>query len=223
MSVHILHIDTSGSSAAVMIAAGGIPVSHKISETERDHAGKVNYLVADALEAINRSLGQLDAVAVCNGPGSYTGLRIGLATAKGYCYALNKPLILHNRLNLMLRELDALIADEHANKLAILPARSGEYYVAASGELNADPQHITTEALLQLAAGLNYPFAVVGEKAEDLSSLQTMHEAPHSFLDMSAWADATYEAFVKGEFADLAYAVPDYLKSAFITTSRTDR
>jgi tRNA threonylcarbamoyladenosine biosynthesis protein TsaB len=109
-----------------MLAVDGKPVSSVSTEVERDHAGKVNNLVAAILEEANCTLNDVHAIAVCNGPGSYTGLRIGLATAKGYCYALNKPLILHSRLHLMLRELAQHTGNNVENMLAILPARSGE-------------------------------------------------------------------------------------------------
>lgn len=221
MSVRILHIDTSGPVAVAMLAADGKPVSHKISETERDHAGKINYLIADVLEEAGIGLSDLSAVAVCNGPGSYTGLRIGLATSKGYCYVLEKPLILHNRLSLMLKELVELTQEE--NRIALIPARSGEYYAAASGEVDFPPQHIMTTDLIQRISGWSAPYSIIGKWEADLSLLNPIYASPHDLLNVSAWAKATYEAFSAGHFADVAYAEPEYLKSAFITASRTDR
>jgi tRNA threonylcarbamoyladenosine biosynthesis protein TsaB len=206
-----------------MIARHGQPVAHKFSETERDHAGKINLLVDEVLKESACDLQSIDAVAVCSGPGSYTGLRIGLATAKGFCYALDKPLILHNRLDLMLRELDARLGNRQANKLAILPARNGEYYVAAAGEYETAPRHISTPELLQNITGDKMLFAVIGNAENDLSALQTIYSAEHHLLDLLIWARAGWESFHQKMFADLAYATPEYLKAAYTTTPRADR
>lgn len=223
MSVRILHIDTSGSAGLVMLAIDGVPVSHKLSGNERDHAGKVNELVSEVLESAACSLAELDAIAVCNGPGSYTGLRIGLATAKGYCYVLDKPLILHNRLHLMLLETEAN-GDGDKNRLAILPARKGEYYVALSGILHMTPRHIMADELAAAVAESKEKFIIIGQKgAEDLAFIQEARYIPHYSLDLNVWANASYSAFDVGTFTDLAYAEPEYLKSAYITASRADR
>lgn len=206
-----------------MIAVDGKPVSHKFSEAERDHAGKINFLVTEVLEEAELSIHELDAIAVCNGPGSYTGLRIGLATAKGFCYALGKQLILHNRLTLMLQELRKQMGNKEMNALAILPARAGEYYVAAAGEYHSAPKHVTTSELLENTAVCRKPFAVIGNYSEDLSPIEIAYHIEHQTLNMEVWSSATHEAFLNGQFADLAYAEPEYLKPAYIVAPRADR
>ncbi len=222
MSVTILHIDASGATCEVMLAVDGKPISHKLSDGGRDHAEKINLLVADTLNEARCMLSDLDGIAVCNGPGSYTGLRIGLATAKGFCYALGKPLILHNRLKLMLCDLMRQQEDKGANMLAILPARAGEYYIAAAGEYSSPPVHISTELLLANLSHIQKPLMLIGQHDADIALTQPATSVPF-FLNMNLWAGLTLESFFAKEFANLAYAEPEYLKPAYITASRTDR
>jgi tRNA threonylcarbamoyladenosine biosynthesis protein TsaB len=223
MAARILHIDTSGSRALVMLAEDGIPKSRRSSDTERDHAARLLPLVDEVLSEANCPLPELDAIAVCSGPGSYTGLRIGLATAKGYCYALGKPLLLHNRLTLMLGELEAMPEAGAANKLAILPARAGEYYVASSGESVMAPQHMMLRELEVLAKRLTGPADVIGTVGDDLKFLNTSILVSHSTLNAEVWARASMHSFSMGSFADLAYAEPEYLKSAYVIASRKEK
>jgi tRNA threonylcarbamoyladenosine biosynthesis protein TsaB len=224
MATTILHIDTSGATAVVMLARDAVVLGHRASETERDHAGKINLLVDELLAAADVTLDGLDAIAVCNGPGSYTGLRIGLATAKGYCFALDKKLILHNRLNLMLLELEQELTYGAVNKVALLPARAGEYYWAAQlGQELVAPQHITTDLLLSKTAENGAGVALIGQPGPDLVHLSIIHNLAYNTLNLNCWASVTYQAFLSGDLADIAYAEPEYLKSAYITASRTDR
>lgn len=222
MATRILHIDTSGPVGLVMLAIDGRPVSHKSSDAERDHAGKVNILVAEVLATAGCRLADLDAIAVCNGPGSYTGLRIGLATAKGYCYALDKRLILHNRLVLMLQEIAANEEHSTGNILAIIPARSGEYYMAAVGNYQSPAKHITAQGLLEETRG-QQGFRVIGQYGNDLSAMPIERYQEHSVLNIEIWAAETYKSFQANQFADVAYAEPEYLKAAYIAAPRVDR
>ena len=222
----ILHLDTSGPVGIAMLAKDSAPVASGHSEGERDHAGNINRLVTEVLKEDGIGLSDIDAIAVCNGPGSYTGLRIGLATAKGYCYVLGKPLILHNRLNLMLHEARFIIPFKK-NVIAILPARAGEYYAAASGSLIAlEPVHINTIMLQQVIQQGGETLYIIGRLSEDLSKIilsNGISFIEHQALNENHWAAATAEAFTAGSFADIAYAEPEYLKPAYITSKRPDR
>src|SRR6476661_7599128 len=124
---YILHIDTSSNTGIAMLAKDGVPVSTRLHDNSREHAAVINGMVAEVLTEAGVVLNDIAAVAVCNGPGSYTGLRIGLATAKGYCYAAGKPLLLNNRLQLMIEEAKAQSAGA-GTYVALIPARNGEYY-----------------------------------------------------------------------------------------------
>src|SRR6185503_9501274 len=104
----ILHIDTAVEAASVCLAKNGEVLfisknvrKDSLGERQKDHAAWLHIAIKDIFEKNNLEITSLDAVAVTEGPGSYTGLRIGMATAKGICYGLSKPLVTLNTLLVM--------------------------------------------------------------------------------------------------------------------------
>ncbi len=97
----ILSIDTATENASVCLSANGNILAALQNQDQKNHAAFVQPAIQQVMKMANLDLNQIDAVAVTNGPGSYTGLRVGLASAKGLCYALQKPLLLLNTLELM--------------------------------------------------------------------------------------------------------------------------
>ena len=94
MSIYILNIETSTKACSVAIHKNGNLIALKESVTENfSHSEKLLVFVEELIENSQIKLSDLSAIAVSMGPGSYTGLRIGVATAKGLCYGLNIPLI----------------------------------------------------------------------------------------------------------------------------------
>lgn len=89
----ILLIETATPICSVAIAIDGIVTAIKESSEPNSHSAKLSVMIRDILETTNIPYSELDAVCVSSGPGSYTGLRIGVSTAKGLCYALEKPLL----------------------------------------------------------------------------------------------------------------------------------
>ena len=89
----ILNIDTAVDVASICLAKDEAVLSIAINESQKDHASWLHIAIKEIFEKNNLELRSVDAIAITSGPGSYTGLRIGMATAKGICYALNKPLI----------------------------------------------------------------------------------------------------------------------------------
>lgn len=89
----ILNIETSSDVCSVAIARDGNPIAGKESSEGLNHSKLLSVFVSDVFEDAGMSIDSIDAVAVSMGPGSYTGLRIGVSLAKGLCYALGKPLI----------------------------------------------------------------------------------------------------------------------------------
>jgi tRNA threonylcarbamoyladenosine biosynthesis protein TsaB len=92
MSV-ILNIDTALDIACISIAKDGVVINSVSNTEQKDHGGFLQPAIKALLDDATISVGDLDAVAIAAGPGSYTGLRVGMASAKGLCYALKKPLI----------------------------------------------------------------------------------------------------------------------------------
>ena len=97
----ILHIDTAGQTASIAISANDTLLVEKLNTNQFDHASWIHTAIQEAMLEVNLPLEKLDAISVTIGPGSYTGLRVGLSTAKGLCYALEKPLITIPTLQLM--------------------------------------------------------------------------------------------------------------------------
>ena len=94
----ILNIDTATEYAGVCLSKNGVLLAKREHDLPKDHASFLQIAIQEILVETNESLHNIDAVAVTGGPGSYTGIRVGLASAKGICFALNKPLIIINTL-----------------------------------------------------------------------------------------------------------------------------
>ena len=94
----ILSIDTSLEEASVCIAEHNHVLAVKKNNRQMDHAAWVHVAIGQMLAEAGRKTGDISAIAVASGPGSYTGLRVGMATAKGMCYALGVPLITESTL-----------------------------------------------------------------------------------------------------------------------------
>ncbi|HET6995198.1 MAG TPA: tRNA (adenosine(37)-N6)-threonylcarbamoyltransferase complex dimerization subunit type 1 TsaB, partial [Chitinophagaceae bacterium] len=97
----LLNIDTALDTASVCLSGDGEQLGFLANERQKEHAAWLHTAIRDLLKTQSIDTGQLSAVAVSIGPGSYTGLRIGLSAAKGLCYALGIPLITVGTLEVM--------------------------------------------------------------------------------------------------------------------------
>ncbi len=134
----ILHIETATDICSVALSRGEDVLALVESGAERSHATLLNRFIREAASAAGMELKQLDAIAVSKGPGSYTGLRIGVSTAKGLAYALNKPLLSCGTIESMAhsalqrQELQKLL-EKYVGQLLLSPmldARRMEVYTA---------------------------------------------------------------------------------------------
>ena len=97
----LLHIDTAVQSASVCLSKGRTILGVKANPSERESAAWLHLAINELLQENNLKINQLHAIAVSGGPGSYTGLRVGMSSAKGLCFAFTIPLIIINTLKLM--------------------------------------------------------------------------------------------------------------------------
>jgi tRNA threonylcarbamoyladenosine biosynthesis protein TsaB len=97
----ILNIETATTVCSVSLAKDGVLLSFKEQNGDYSHAENLTVFIEDVLQQANINISDIDAIAVSKGPGSYTGLRIGVSTAKGLCYSLDKPLIAVDTLKYM--------------------------------------------------------------------------------------------------------------------------
>lgn len=217
----ILLIDTSADKCTVGLVRDG-QLMQALQHTERQsQAAIVNPLIQQLCAETKIKLADLSAVAVCSGPGSYTGLRIGLAAAKGIAYALSKPLMMHHKLELLAQQQIQL--DESFWQYAILiTARPGEFFYAVyDAEMNiVQPAiHGSAESIQALMNDLSATsLAVYGDQdALDTygSSVQLVSD-----VDFALWAPFAAAGFANKDFADVASAVPFYMKEVFIYAPR---
>lgn len=227
----LLCIDTSGPRGVVIIAVDGICLAKEISDAQQQHAGFLHPAVDKVLATSGLSLQQLDAVAVSNGPGSYTGLRIGLSAAKGYCYALNIPLITLSTLAIMAMACKAEVDENILTTVSgllycpMIDARRMEVFTALYNEkldqLAAPHASILDDSFLKDYAGKTIVYCGNGAakwKSINTSSNALFVEIPDTDNAMCAMAE---DAYRHQRFADKAYAEPFYCK-AFYTTAKVN-
>jgi tRNA threonylcarbamoyladenosine biosynthesis protein TsaB len=216
---HIINIDTATETAFVNIAANGQVLQSLQNESQKDHGAFVQTAIAALLKNTGLTFTDIDAIAVTAGPGSYTGLRVGMASAKGLSYALNKPLIAVSTLELWASAVIQQSAGTNNSTLfcAMIDARRMEVFTAV---YNA----ALTPVLAPVAMILNES-SFAGILAEQrviflgngAAKWQKICSHPNaSFATVanssSAMAGLSYMAFLKNQFADLAYTEPFYLK-----------
>lgn len=221
----ILHIETATDICSIGISQAEELIALEEITQFSDHASNITLLIQSCLQQAKISMKDLDAVAVSQGPGSYTALRIGVSTAKGICYALDKPLISIDTLQAL-----ALATFELEQKDALycpmIDARRMEVYSAI---FDVNNQLIQEAAALKIEAatfdvyfrnGQNIVFS--GDGAEKCKSVLTSEFAHFSPIVCSAkhLIPLAEQAFQKQQFADLAYFEPFYLKPPNITTSK---
>ena len=133
----LLNIDSAFEQCVVALSNNEEVIAHEQSIVQKDHASFLQPAIKKICDAALINISSIDAVAVLNGPGSYTGLRVGLATAKGICYVLEKPLILLNTLDVLAYALQqATVPQDNILFCPMVDARRMEVFTALyNGEL----------------------------------------------------------------------------------------
>lgn len=219
----LLYLDAAIDEQRAGLSLGNTWLGWAQSGGDKRNAHDLHMHVQTLLWVHEYSIRDVDAVVVNNGPGSYTGLRLALSAAKGLCYAVNKPLILLNTLEIMAMELKMQVPDA-AFFLPMIDARRMEVFAAlyqndlsaalkpGAYDLNAqDFIHISCGKLIACGGNgsLKYQNLMVGENIVFCKVL-------NRFECLLAAALARFEA---NEMDELAYATPFYLK-AFYTTQK---
>jgi tRNA threonylcarbamoyladenosine biosynthesis protein TsaB len=218
---YILHIDTSSDYGFVAIGQNGNLIAFKNNNDKRNHAAILNNDINEVIRQAGIKLNELSAIAVCGGPGSYTGLRISLASAKSICYALDKPLIIHNRLLLLALDSCYKYLSAYDNYVSILQARDNEYFVSVYGsKLNAiiAPKHIFADELSIVLKSLtgkiltigNIPSFFLHSFSPDSIDFIEKHE-----IEATAWMKYGFEQYNCNDFVNLSAAEPFYLKQVY--------
>lgn len=216
----ILTIETSGKFCSVALIHEGLAEYSREDNEEMNHARVIGPYVDDCMKEARRREWKLDAVAVSMGPGSYTGLRIGLSMAKGLCFSLGVPLIGVSTLKLLAVKAMFRNIDWQGDEILVpmIDARRMEVYTAAydfrlSSLMSSAPLILTEDSYSILPQDRDIYFMGDGaEKSKDILKGDRMHWidgiSPKA-SDMTALAE---KAFREKDFLDLAYSVPEYLK-----------
>ncbi len=225
--MYILHIETSTNVCSVALSGNGQCLFSKSNADGMNHAALLSVFIAEALEAAKILSVKLDAVAVSSGPGSYTGLRIGVSTAKGLCYGYEIPLIAVSTLEIMTAgALKQMNEKENVLFCPMIDARRMEVYDAfydkngkITREIAADI--ITDDSYSEILA--NQPVYFFGNGSDKCKSSLTSPSA--RFIDnivplAENMIELAEKAFKENNFVDTAYFEPFYLKEFQTTTPK---
>ena len=211
----ILNIETATKNCSVSLADNGKLIALKeLNNANYSHAEKLHLFIEDVLKEAKITANQLDAIAVSKGPGSYTGLRIGVSAAKGLCFALDKPLISLETLT----SLSRAVSVDKGFIVPMLDARRMEVYAAV---FNSDYQLIR-EIKAEVIDATSFEeylekdtVTFLGDGAEKCKDVLTHKNAvfiDNKFPSAQEMAVLSYEKFQENAFEDVAYFEPFYLK-----------
>lgn len=213
--MHLLAIETAGPNCAVAILRNegdGASISARIAERiGTGHAERLMAMIGEALAAAAIGYGDLGRIAVSTGPGSFTGVRIGLAAARGLALALGVPVI-------GVGVLEALVAEARRSEeaspdclpVACLDARRGEVYALAGSD--AEPSCTSAEALAQRLAGLQVPIGLIGSAADAVAAQPALSRCEIRILSRADAADVAIVARIGLEREAKGKPSPVYLR-----------
>lgn len=215
----ILNIETATKNCSVSLSKSGKTIFVKEhADQGYSHAEKLHVFIDEVIKECQIDISEINAVAVSKGPGSYTGLRIGVSAAKGLCYALNIPLIAVDTLEILANQVqkkDGLI-------VPMLDARRMEVYSAI---FNNDLEKISeTKAEILSTESydeINEKIYFVGDCQEKCQTVLTKNN--FEFLPEIVYPSAnemsklSYQKFENKQFEDVAYFEPFYLKDFLLT------
>lgn len=224
----ILHFETSGPYCSVAVAKDGVRLSLIEHPEVNAHARQITLIMDEALAEAGVALEDIEAIAVSQGPGSYTGLRVSASAAKGICYAMDIPLIAISTLQSLAHAAAKKAGDKAAVYIPMIDARRMEVYTAVydhDSALLEDPHAKIIDASgykdVVTAEGKTKIYCGSGAtKCKDLidgSDALWYEELKCSADNLIGLAHTKYE---QGTFEDVAYFKPFYLKSPNITKSR---
>ena len=211
---YILNIETATKNCSVSLAVDGQTlVCKEISELGFSHAEKLHLFIEDVIQEAGISWSQLSAIAVSQGPGSYTGLRIGVSAAKGLSYALQIPLISVDTLASLAHQ----VTQNDGVIVPMIDARRMEVYSAIFDSNKQKIRAIQAEIITEESfASISEIVYFVGDSNEKVKTVLT--KSNFVFLDAIQYPSAkemsaiSYQKFEENNFEDVAYFEPFYLK-----------
>lgn len=217
----ILHIETAVEGASICLSQDENILAIAKNPHQKDSASWLHTAIKDIMMQAGKSWSELSAVAVSNGPGSYTGLRVGLSSAKGICYALHIPLLAMGTLQIMA----AAAGDQDGWLCPMIDARRMEVFTAVYDKNGTEILPVTNEILTPesfeelLSRHKIYFF---GNGSSKFSRILAHPNA--AFIDVNFSAENMVEIAMKrfrsADFEEVAYAEPLYGKAFHSTTKK---
>jgi tRNA threonylcarbamoyladenosine biosynthesis protein TsaB len=215
--VHILNIHTATETAIINLMGDQEILGTFSNHETKQHASFLHTAIKELLQYHSIDIKNLNAIGVTSGPGSYTGIRVGLATAKGLCYALKIPLITYNSLELMAISTTNLAKDNTAFYCPMIDARRMEVYTAI---YNYDIEEMTPPSAIILdensfgeilncckiffSGSGSYKFQQITKHA---SAVFLNHE-----ISAESFAKIAWKKYLKNDFENVPHAQPLYIK-----------
>ncbi len=232
----ILHIETSINICSVALSENGHCIFSKSNNEGLNHARLLSPFIDEALDLLHAQGKKLDAVAVSSGPGSYTGLRIGVSTAKGLCYALDIPLIAVSTLAIMSNLVvshQSIVNGEQCSQPStddllcpMIDARRMEVYAAFFNKNNEMVRDVSADIVDENSYHdilEKQPVYFFGNGAEKCKRV-LQHPNARFLENINPLAEnmimLAEKAFAENKFEDVAYFEPFYLKDFIATTPK---
>ena len=219
----ILSIETSTKNCSIGLAKDGICIFlREENKGDYSHAEKLHVFIEEMLKSENLQIKDLDAIAVGKGPGSYTGLRIGVSTAKGLAYALNIPLISIDTLKTLAKNINI----EQGLIVPMIDARRLEVFSAIFSKDYEYTRDVEAEIIDQTSYQTllqNHSIYFLGDgafKCIDLIKHKNAKFIDNKFPSAKEMALLAEEKYQKKHFEDTAYFEPFYLKDFMITPAK---
>lgn len=223
----ILAIETATPNCSIALGKDGVIVSLRERNEEKAHATLITVFIEEVMEESGYKLSDLDAVAVSMGPGSYTGLRIGVSTAKGLCYSLDKPLLGINTLQAMAYGFASATDEKDVLFCPMIDARRMEVFTAFFDKQNNTAKETSAEIIDHTSFSnilserkvlfFGNGAAKCKESLSHSSNAVFIEGVVPSAQFIIPLAEAVYK---KREFENVAYFEPFYLKDFVGTTPR---
>ena len=216
---YILNIETATKNCSVSVSSNGELIAVKeLNNGNYSHAEVLHSYINDVVKEANINLSDLNAIAVSKGPGSYTGLRIGVSAAKGLSFALNKPLISVNTL----KSLAHCLKIESGKIVAMLDARRMEVYAAVFDDDYIQVRDTKAEIIDENSFSEyleNEQVYFVGDGAQKCRNIITHSNAffiEDKFPSAKEMCLLAYHKYKKNDIEDVAYFEPFYLKDFIV-------
>ncbi len=218
----ILNLETATTNCSVSVAReGGMLACKEHNSASYSHSEQLHVFIKEVLEGASLSLNDLDAIAVSKGPGSYTGLRIGVSAAKGLCYALDIPLLATPTLYCLALQKKV----ETGIIIPVLDARRMEVYAGVFDATYKEVQStraviINEDSFLEYAKqGKVYLVGSGAAKCSEVLTHPNFNFDPSLIPSSKNMCQISYDKYKANAFEDVAYFEPYYLKD-FILPQR---